>query len=219
MPDINNTVAFSPAHEAVIDAKKAQIGYSHTSWSDTDLEIIRGHIRDFYKYEQVGKCAFCKQNVSITSALNCHVEHIVPKSKHLDFMFTPKNLCVICADCNQIKREQETLGTIPNTVKRPNSIRQYPRSSNAFKIVHPHFDIYDDHILVVGGCYYLDKTKKGHFTIGACNLNRRLHEFGWEITNIDDDKISETMNKYLEEKDPIKKNSHLDNLKRQIILT
>lgn len=218
MSDINNTVVFSASHEAVIDAKKAQAGYCHTSWSDSDLEAIRCHIRDFYKFEQVGKCAFCKQNVSTTSALNCHVEHVVPKSKHIDFMFTPKNLCVICADCNQIKREQETLGTIPNTIKRASRIRQYPRSSNAFKIVHPHFDIYDEHILVVNG-YYLDKTTKGHFTIGACKLNRRLHEFGWEITNIDDDKVSETMNKYLEEKDPIKRVAYLYNLKRQIILT
>lgn len=218
MPDIQNEISYSLGSEAIINQKKTQIGFDHTNWSDPDLEAVRVEIRTFYTSEQVGICAFCKQNVSTTSALNCHVEHIVPKSKHMDFIFTPKNLCVICADCNTIKREQETIGIIQNTITKPESRRQYPRTQNAFKIVHPHFDVYDDHILITNG-YYIDKTAKGHFTIGACKLNRKLHQFGWEVSNISDAVVCDTMNKYLDEKDPIKKNSYLTKLKKQLILT
>lgn len=217
MADIQNPITFSAEVIAIIKSKKLQSNFAHTCWSDDDMEPIRVAIRGFYSKEQGGICAYCKQSVSITSALNCHVEHIVPKSKHLDFIFTPKNLCVVCAECNQIKREQETLGTIPNTITNSNRRKQYPRTRSAFKIVHPHFDIYDDNILVTNG-YYIDKTKKGHFTIGACKLNRKLHEFGWEITTISDDQITETMNKYLEEKDSIKRNAYLTKLKKLLII-
>ena len=218
MPDIHSEIKYSLEIETAINSKKAQIGFNHTNWSDEDLEKVRVSIRTFYTKEQVGVCAYSKQNVSTTSALNCHVEHIVPKSKYLDFIFTPKNLCVICADCNTIKREQETLGTIPNTITGASTRQQYPRTPNAFKIVHPHFDIYEDNILITNG-YYIDKTPKGHFTIGACKLNRKLHEFGWEVTDINDATVTETMNKYLDEKDPIKRNSYLTKLKKQLILT
>lgn len=218
MQDINNPIVFNSTIKAIITNKLLQIGFTHTNWSDADLESVRVAIRTHYRKEQLGVCSYCKKDISTTSALNCHVEHIVPKSKHLDFIFTPKNLCVICADCNQIKREQETLGSIPNTITNPTTRKIYPRSSNAFKIVHPHFDRYDDHILVTNG-YYIDITPKGHFTIGACNLNRKLHEFGWEVSIINDKDLSETMSNYLDEKDPIRRNAYLLKLKKQLILT
>lgn len=120
-------------------------------------------------------CAYCRNPVSLTSAQNAHVEHIAPKSKYLKFIFEPKNLCVICADCSAIKQNQEVLDS-PDTIKR--KTRRYPRSSSAFRIVHPHFDKWDDHILKVHG-FFVDRTPKGHFTIGACVLNRKLRQFGW----------------------------------------
>jgi len=44
-------------------------------------------------------------------------------------------------------------------------------------IVHPHFDDYDDHIIKANRIY-IDRTLKGHWTIGACALNRFYHTFG-----------------------------------------
>lgn len=217
MPDISNSILFNPTLTALTIRKASENGFSHTSWSDADLEPLRSEVRGFYRKEQKGKCAFCKQNVSLVSALNCHVEHIVPKSLHLDFIFISKNLCVICADCNQVKRDQETLREIPDTITNANNRKQYPRSANSFKIVHPHFDIYDDHIIISNG-YYLDRSTKGHFTIGACKLNRKLHEFGWEVTAISDSDISEVMNNFLDEKDTMQRMTHLDKLKKLLIL-
>ena len=202
MADINNQVVFSEEIQQQIDAKVAQEEFNYTKWGEADLQTVRSYIRNFYKNEQTGICAYCKGSVSLISALNCHVEHIVPKSLHFDFIFTPKNLCVICADCNTIKREQETLGVIPETLENAQAVL-YPRTSNSFKIVHPHFDVYSEHILIKNG-FYVDKSMKGHFTIGACKLNRRLHIFGYEIT--EDERIDEMMFSYLDEKDHLEKN-------------
>jgi uncharacterized protein (TIGR02646 family) len=215
MADINLSLSLSKKSRDTITTKLSN-PFIHTNWGDDDLQEVRKEIRDFYKYQQKGICSYCKQNVSIVSVANCHVEHIVPKSIHLDFIFTPKNLCVICADCNQIKRDQETLGEIPETMTNASNRRRYPSSSNAFKIVHPHFDNYDDHILIINGCYIDKGSKKGNFTIGACNLNRKLAVFGWEPNIIDDEKITNEMNSFIDETDPEKRKKHLGNIKKQL---
>ena len=217
MPDINNIVDFDEDVKILIKSKLDNIGFTHKGWGDDDLEKVRSCIRNYYRNEQKGKCAYCKEPVSLRSAANCHVEHIVPKSKYLSFIFEAKNLCVACADCNEIKREQETLGIEPDPLINGNIRVQYPRSSNAFKIVHPHFDVYNEHIKIFNG-YYVDSSPKGHFTIGACKLNRRLHQFGWEEDLISEDNISEIMNEYLECSDSLNKNALLQKLKKTLII-
>jgi uncharacterized protein (TIGR02646 family) len=216
MPDINSALVFSKESNEIIRQKKESTTFTYADWSNGDLEALRKEIRNHYRNEQKGSCSYCKQPVSLVSALNCHVEHIVPKSLHLKFMFTSKNLCVICADCNQIKREQETLGEIPETMSNPTGRVNYPTASSSFKIVHPHFDNYDDHILIVNG-YYIDKgSKKGNFTIGACNLNRKLGVFGWEPEIVNDTKLISEMNAYIIETDFQKRVRHLENIKKQL---
>lgn len=177
MPDINKSVNLTNSKlKSIIDSKKREVAYNHNSWSDKELECVRSEIRNFYRKEQNFKCSYCKRGVSYVSASNAQVEHIVPKSLHLDFMFEEKNLCVICADCNEIKRKQETFSELPDTIVNVH-LKRYPRASNSFKIIHPHFDIYDEHILITPEGYYVDKdSKKGRFTIDACRLNRKLNK-------------------------------------------
>lgn len=215
MADIISAIKYSKPIEKIIELKTKSI-FNHQNWSDDDLLPVRKEIRDFYRNEQKGICSYCKQVVSITSASNCHIEHIVPKSLHLKFIFTPKNLCVVCADCNEIKKNQETFGEIPETMNKADERTQYPTSSGAFKIVHPHFDIYDEHILIING-YYIDKSsKKGNFTIGACNLNRKLGLLGWEPQITNDAQLVDEMNSYIDEKDTLKRYNHLKNIKKQL---
>lgn len=204
MADINSIVVYTSEIEVKINNKLSQEDFNHRNWGDDDLLPVRSLIRNFYRNEQTAICAFCKEPVSIISALNCHVEHIVPKSIHLKFIFIPKNLCVVCADCNTIKREQETLNEIPETLKNTDA-KIYPRTSDSFKIVHPHFDNYNEHILIKNG-FYVDRTMKGHFTIGACKLNRKLHTFGYEITKEKDENLQELMFSYLDQDNQLEKN-------------
>lgn len=212
MADIENSISYSEKSQITIGKKNQDPLFTYKNWGDEDLQDLRSEIREFYKMEQKGICSFCKQNMSVVSAMNCTVEHIVPKSLHSEYIFTDKNLCVICADCNQIKREQDTLGEIPETLNYSKKRKLYPRSSNAFKIVHPHFDDYDKHIFITNG-FYVDKTKKGHFTIGACRLNRKLYLFDREEATTEA-KISEMMNEFLDETDYYRRGEKLEKLKK-----
>jgi len=216
MADIENPVIFSVSTKQLLDDVRNNQAFNHTMWSSEELLSIRTEARHHYFNAQKGKCAFCKQSLSLKSSFNCQVEHIVPKSLHPEYIFTAENLCVICADCNEIKREQETLNAVPETIKQKTKRKKYPRSSNAFLIIHPHFDNYDDHILIVNGLYVDRGSKKGNFTIGACNLNRRLAKFGWEPEIVDDAVLMNEMNLYLKEKGELKRIRHLTNIKAHL---
>ena len=161
------------------------------------------------------KEVYCKRDVSLQSASNSHVEHILPKSRYFKFIFEPKNLCVICADCNEIKREQEALDFNDELLKSK-EITLYPRSSKAFLIVHPHFDNYDEHIKILIGGHYLDLSPKGNKTIGICKLNRILHNFGWpdEPSTLED--MLQTAEKILKNDDPLAKIRLLQHLAKQM---
>lgn len=201
MPDITVPYIFSSSEKKLTRAKLADVNFKHTNWSDEELLDLRKNIRDYYRVHQLGTCCFCRNTVSLQSALNGHIEHLAPKSIYLDFIFEEKNLCVICADCNEIKRNQEIFSKVPDTVVNGASRRQYPRSSSAFNIVHPHFDEYEEHILQLDKLYF-DLTTKGHFTIGACRLNRFVHEFGWELELLDLPRIIKMMEEFLDSSSP-----------------
>ncbi|MBV2190200.1 HNH endonuclease [Providencia rettgeri] len=175
MADINTPVKYTKSAQNTISIKTNDPSFLHSHWDKDEIEIIRKEIRDHYRKIQNGICVYCKSSVSLSSALNCHVEHIAPKSLYKKFIFEPKNLCVVCADCNTIKREQEVHETCENTLKKVATV--YPRSSGAFKVYHPHFDNWDEHIICFNGIY-ADLTDKGANTIRICRLNRRLRMFG-----------------------------------------
>lgn len=216
MSDIKSPVSFTNALSKIIASKTGSSTFSHLDWGSPELEVVRSHIRAHYRVAQKGVCAYCKGLVSIQSASNCHVEHIAPKSKYQRFMFEPKNLCVVCADCNEIKREQEVNSEEPDPLGKGKGQTLYPRSSGAFKIVHPHFDVWDHHIQKFGP-YFGDKTDKGHFTIGACKLNRHLRKFGWE-SDYDDAEIAADAQAYLDNPDPAGRMQALQKLKLKLIL-
>ncbi|MET0570591.1 MAG: HNH endonuclease, partial [Pedobacter agri] len=210
---------FSASQSLIIKMKLDDKDFSFLNWKDEDLKELRKSIRDFYRKEQKAICSYCKNPVSLQSASNCHIEHIVPKSKYRYYIFEPKNLCVICADCNEIKREQETIGEVIDPLIKGGKRVLYPRSSRSFKIVHPHFDEYDNHILILNSAFYLDKTPKGNFTIYACRLNRRLYAFGWEKETVDDAELMSVMTSYLNEKSITNRVKILNQLKKLLIQT
>src|ERR1700741_3266522 len=103
MPDIDTAVVFTQSVSRAIKSTSALPTFTYRDWSCPELESVRSFIRAHYRGEQGGLCSYCRKGVSIVSSQNCHVEHIAPKAKYPQFMFEPKNLCVICADCNAIK--------------------------------------------------------------------------------------------------------------------
>ena len=216
MPDINIAMAYSPEFKSLSRLKIEDPAFIHKNWGDDDLQDLRSAIRSYYREVQRGKCAFCRGPLSLQSAANCHIEHIVPKSKRREFIFEPKNLCVICADCNEIKRAQETQAQIPDTLTKGDAAKLYPRSSNAFLIVHPHFDEWADHIIKFGELY-VDLSDKGSFTIGTCVLNRKLRTFGWEAIVTDEASLRTAAETWLNATDNILAARALEIMKRLLI--
>lgn len=174
MPMINNPVTFGPESTMIILAKKSDPNFKHTNWGDDDLQPLRVEVRTHYKTVQRLKCTYCQEPISLRAAQGATIEHIVPKSQYIEFIFEPKNLCVICPDCNEYKGRNEVM--FQPVIKGKRRVR-YPTASSAFQIFHPHFDDYKTHIIKANRVY-VDLTPKGHYTIGICKLNRFFHYFG-----------------------------------------
>lgn len=172
---INTAVQYSEASLELIRNKRSAIDFTHLSWGDEDLQPVRREVREHYRNEQRLRCAYCLGPVSDRAAEGAPIDHIVPKSLNLHFVFEGRNLCVTCPDCNAIKNSRQVLTEYDEPVDP--SVRRYPRSSRAFKIVHPHFDEYSEHIYKADKVY-IDLSSKGLWTIGVCKLNRFFHRFG-----------------------------------------
>lgn len=129
----------------------------------TYIKSFKENLReDMYK-KQNELCAYCRIHVPL-SCVPMHREHIVYKNDHPQWMFLPENLCIACPLCNEYKGEAEVLAN-PKTKK-------YPNNSRGFKIIHPLYDRYSEHIELIGGILYRGKTNKGRYTIETCHLYR-----------------------------------------------
>lgn len=127
------------------------------------IKSFKDHLKQDMYYKQNKRCAFCRMQASIASGA-MHCEHIVYKNKHPQWIFHPENLCLACLTCNSCKGTTEVLAD-PKT-------STYPTASEGFKIIHPLYDKYSEHIELLGGVLYKGKTAKGIFTINTCHLYR-----------------------------------------------
>ncbi|HDZ1111494.1 HNH endonuclease [Klebsiella pneumoniae] len=97
MADINEVYSYSDEQLAAIESIKAEDGFSHLYWSHDDFTNIKSEIREFYRIQQGGLCAFCKNPLSLQAAANCTVEHIIPKSKkNRLYVYAKKSLRNLC---------------------------------------------------------------------------------------------------------------------------
>lgn len=131
-------------------------------WSYYYLGDIIDKVRKFYTLEQIKLCAFCK----LPFRDEIQVEHIIPKggknNPRKEFSYHPYNLVVACRNCNTKK------STNNDFVEQ--IWKHYPTSGIYFKIIHPHFDNYFDHITIVDKSRYVAKSVKGFNTIKRCGL-------------------------------------------------
>ena len=173
MPIINDALVFSESATAIISSRRNNENYSPRDWGAPDLEVVRCEIRNYYREAQRLKCVYCQGPVAQRAAAGAPVEHIVPKSQYLNFMFEPKNLCVVCPDCNEYKGKREVLADPVMVTHRVS----YPTAGSAFRIMHPHFDEYEENI-IRHNKIYVECSDKGGYTIYICNLNRFFRKFG-----------------------------------------
>lgn len=143
--------------------RKKRSDRSGSDWDSDELSAIRSRIKKYFVKLQRRKCCHCRQDMNTSHGRAWDTEHLVPRSTHPQFMLLYENLAASCIDCNSAKGDA-------NILKRPRV--RYPNSGDMFSIIHPHFDIYGDHISIKEGILYLPKTDKGRQTIYTCDLMR-----------------------------------------------
>jgi len=178
---IVHSIEYHDPHLALVNAYNMQENKDHTYWEHDEVDHVRGFIKAHYENEQAFKCCYCGMHLHTRHGRVWDAEHIVPKSTHPQFLFEPKNLAVSCIDCNTEKGSK-------NVLSNPR-IRRYPKRSEAFIIVHPHYDNLDDHVAVILNRFFFPKTEKGENTIRICRLTRYAYEFLYWDSGLGDDNL------------------------------
>jgi uncharacterized protein (TIGR02646 family) len=186
-------VTYTAASQAIVDAydAKPKVEKSSDYWSDNAVAPVKKEAKDHYIAQQNYRCAYCKQPVYTGNNAVWDAEHIISKRLNPEFMFEPQNLAISCKDCNLAKGEQEV---------RKTKKLSFPRTSAEYRIVHPHYDNYDDHIRWMGPVCVAISAEKGSSTISMCNLTRYSTIRINELQNIMDDDFNRLMGQLLEAK-------------------
>lgn len=175
-------VKYTEGEQAIISVFEARLHLDAHSWTDASLTSIKSSIKKHYVVAQGHTCCYCRHIIPVDHGLTWGTEHVVPRSSHPQFMFTPLNLAVSCHDCNGHKSSKQTL-VDPGCA-------EYPSAGESFHVVHPHFDEYDAHITRSGNVY-TPISDKGSWTITECNLMRFTQmKLGWP-TQITDDRFDD----------------------------
>ena len=134
-------------------------------WTKDSLNGVKSSLRNHLLVWQLNQCCYCRQEIGCDQRKS-DLEHIVDKSGHWEFGFTPQNIALSCPACNSIKTDQEVL------IDEKVNVAGYPTDGASFKIVHPYFDRYSDHITILANSVYIGKSEKGANLIVMCHLYR-----------------------------------------------
>lgn len=139
-------------------------------WNSTKAGIssFKKNIVEHMSAKQNYKCAYCRLDIPYAGFYPDR-EHIVPKNKHPQWVFEPRNICVSCEMCNRNKSDEEVLDNP--------FVSEYPTNSGEFKLVNPFVDKYSEHIELLDDLIYVGKSEKGRFTINLC----KLYSIGYAI--------------------------------------
>ena len=161
MPDITTPVNINSFSTIISNNPHSK----SKDWNLSCYKNLKEHIKEHYSIIQEDKCFYCKINLR-HGGYGEPIEHIVPKSDKLDWMFEPKNLALSCYACNTKKNAKNTLSN--NAITMVN----YPSNPTDFIIYHPHFDIWNNELEIIYDFFIRAKTTKGEKTMEVCDLYR-----------------------------------------------
>lgn len=134
-----------------------------------DVDSLKKHIKSQLEIIQDGYCPYCgfkfTYRLGIRSKRMIHREHIAPKDKYKEFIFTEKNLVLACALCNSLDYKSNT-----DTISAYNA--SYALCD--FNIIHPYHDKKSDHLQLdpyTGIYVIINNSNKAVFTIAMFGLN------------------------------------------------
>lgn len=162
---INDPLEYSTEDQRLVSDFIQREVKNGNDWSNDEFTDIKATIKNHYKVVQNYTCPYCKVVNPNTHGMVWDIEHIIAKDTKPIFMLEPRNLCVACKDCNGAKSNKDVLVN-PRRVT-------FPTNESDYKIVHPHFDRYEQHInAITPGDFYRPLTSKGEYTIVTCRLLR-----------------------------------------------
>lgn len=121
-----------------IEAAKAAGG---DIWNNDLVSAFKDKVKAYYRGVQNEQCCYCRKNFLGEAKIVIDIEHILPKSKFSNLMFTDFNLNVACKRCNM-----NIKGTKTDFVTDLDAVRKTPKDSSLYKFIHPNFDDYYAHL-------------------------------------------------------------------------
>jgi len=148
---------------------------------------FKGNLKAELRIIQHGLCCYCRRQLP-NDPQDTDLEHIIEKAAHPTFTFEIRNLALSCTTCNGrkntafgrmcgklTKRSLRSVGGATRVIRCPVLSSNVPpltiSSSTDFRWVHPHLDVFRDHITVRKGYIFQKRTLKGHRTIRGLELN------------------------------------------------
>ncbi|MEY0243816.1 HNH endonuclease, partial [Providencia rettgeri] len=112
----------------------------HKGWYDESLKNLKGRLKEHLRKKQKNVCCYCSRNINGESKMIVDIEHILPKYKHKNHMFTLDNLAASCRRCNFQKGKK--VDFLTSSFEKSES----PFDTQNYHFIHPNADIYEDHI-------------------------------------------------------------------------
>lgn len=161
---------FDEADWVLIDAAIAKGG---DIWNDETLAGIKQRIKAHYRLEDGGHCCYCRRRFQGEFKMDIDIEHVLPKSKFVDFIFQLFNLNISCKRCNMWIKKERT-----DFLLDAATIAQNCQQSDQYQLIHPNFDKYFEHmdhdVLIrneVEMVKFTPKKPKGTYTYDFFKLN------------------------------------------------
>lgn len=186
---------------------RAAIELGHTSWTkysgdNYEISTLKQKIKRLALERTGHKCCYCRKNLFGEFGYVIDIEHILPKSKFLNYMFVMKNLSASCKRCNMQIKGNKVDFLNRNEVE----VRKKPFISSNYKFIHPNIDKYIRHLKLIqhqeGDEIFLkyvviNSSDKGQFTYEYFALNRVEIDTFQKIQGIDG--IAEPINTRVKE--------------------
>jgi hypothetical protein len=160
---IANPVVYDRDEQALVDAMLTEEGFDSAFWGKEELGELKSRIKQHYIREQNYRCCYCQQPLYAHHGRVWDIEHVIARATRCDFMFVPGNLAIACVECNQAKGAESVTDS---------GRRKFPDRANLYRIVHPHFHSWEEHIELEGESTYHALSPEGKFTIYHCDLFR-----------------------------------------------
>ncbi len=119
----------------------ASLDKGHGSWKDDCLKELKSRIKEHLKVRQDHVCCYCLRNLHGEFNFVIDIEHILPKHRYKEFMFTLDNLAASCKRCN-MKMKGRRIDFITEKFENHSN----PFASENYFFIHPNSDHFEKHI-------------------------------------------------------------------------